>query len=90
MRRLLFLIPVLALSLLACKSPCRQLSEKLCECATTSTARDSCRTVVGQEESRVQPTTAQQDTCQALLDADQCSCHNIETAEGKRACGLAR
>ncbi len=90
MRRLLSLLAVTSLTLLACKSPCRQLSEKLCECAPNTVARDSCRTLAGQEESRVQPSEAQQETCQALLTANKCDCAHLDSLEDKQACGLAR
>ncbi|MDQ3265297.1 MAG: M48 family metallopeptidase [Myxococcota bacterium] len=90
MRRLLSLLAVTSLTLLACKSPCRQLSEKLCDCAPNTVVRDSCRTAAGQEEARVRPSDEQQATCQALLTANQCDCHNLDSLEAKQACGLAR
>lgn len=90
MRRLLSLLAVTSLTLLACKSPCRQLSEKLCDCSPNTVARDACRTAAGREEARVQPTEGQQEVCQALLTANQCDCHNLDSLEAKQACGLAR
>lgn len=90
MRRLASILAVASLALLACKSPCRQLSEKLCECAETTVQRDACRTAAGQREQGANPTAEDQAVCQALLDADQCNCHTLETAETKRACGLAK
>lgn len=73
-----------------CKSPCRQLAEKLCECATNSVEREGClREAQRREANPVREITAEdQKACEALVE--QCDCHLIDTAAGKRACGLAR
>ena len=89
-RRFLFLgaalLPILLLP--GCKGSCRQLSEKLCECQTTSVARTACLQRVASEEARIGPKAADEALCSSLLNG--CDCHQIGTAEGKRACGLAR
>jgi hypothetical protein len=79
---------VLAFALAGCKGSCRQLSEKLCECQPSQAAKDACLQRVSSEESRIGPTADQEATCAELLPG--CDCHTIDTAEGKRACGLAR
>jgi hypothetical protein len=76
------------IALAGCKGNCRKLSEKLCDCALNSIARDSCLQRASQEDGRVAPTAADDALCSKLLPA--CDCHTISTAEGKRACGLAR
>jgi hypothetical protein len=75
-------------ALAGCKGNCRKLSEKLCDCAVNSIAKDSCLQRASQEDGRVAPTAANDALCSRLLPA--CDCHTISTAEGKRACGLAR
>ena len=84
------LIPLcLVLALLAgCKGPCRQLSEKLCECAENTYQREACLRRVSSESSRVQVTPQDEQRCEELLPG--CDCHATDAAEGKRACGLAR
>jgi hypothetical protein len=86
---LLLVASSLLLLLPSCKSPCRALSEKLCDCRATTVEREQCARMVSQEESSVDEVTAEDEArCQALLE--DCDCRNLQTAEGKRACGLAR
>ena len=84
------LAALLLLSFLAsgCKSACRTLAEKLCDCALTSVERDGCLRTAQQEDSRVSPSPQDNITCQQLYPG--CDCHTINTAAGKVACGLAR
>lgn len=90
------LLLVLALGpLVACSSPCRQLSEKLCECQETTPDRQSCEREVARAEGSLDRLTAEDEaTCERLLEV--CSCEQVERAdqvessEGKVACGLAR
>jgi hypothetical protein len=88
-RRLVFLaaalVPLLALG---CKGSCRQLSEKLCDCQVTASAKTSCLQRVASEDSRIAPRPEQEAVCADLLPG--CDCHQIDTPEGKVACGLAR
>lgn len=88
MRRALVLFALFGLALTGCKGNCRKLSEKLCECEINSVAKDACLQRVSSEDSRIGPTPEDDATCGALLDS--CDCHLIGTAEGKKACGLAR
>jgi hypothetical protein len=76
------------IALSGCKGNCRKLSEKLCECAPNSISRDTCLQRAANEDGRVAPTPADDALCKRLLQT--CDCHTIITAEGKRACGLAR
>ena len=77
-----------------CKSSCRQLAEKLCECRPSTASKEACLRDVSARESRYSANDEQQATCQALF-AD-CDCHDLESsdsavrAEAKKKCGLAR
>lgn len=86
-----FVIAVAALALsVGCKSNCRQLSEKLCDCTNSSTERTSCLQVAANKESAISsaPLTAEDDeTCKALLE--ECDCRLIDTPAGKVRCGFA-
>lgn len=88
-RRLVFLaaalLPLLAVG---CKGSCRQLSEKLCDCQVTASSKTACLQRVASEDARVAPKSEQEAVCAGLLSG--CDCHQIDTPEGKRACGLSR
>ncbi len=75
-------------ALAGCKGPCRELSEKLCECTTSTVDRDFCLQRVSNEQARFEPTADEEAVCQARIE--ECDCHTIDTDEGKRACGLSR
>jgi hypothetical protein len=88
-RRFVFVgAAALALLSLGCKGPCRQLSEKLCECQASTVAKTSCLQRVAAEETRIGPRSADDAICSKHLD--ECDCHQINAPEGKVACGLAR
>lgn len=75
------------LALLGCKGPCRQLSEKLCECAINSVEKDNC---LNRAQSQANSTTVSAEdeaVCTSLLEG--CDCKKIDTPDGKVACGLA-
>ncbi len=76
--------------LTGCKGPCRELSEQLCGCETGTVLRQQCEQRAQDLESRVDPTAEQEATCQRLLDEGKCDCNQVDTEEGKKACGLAR
>lgn len=75
-------------ALAGCKGPCRELSEKLCECAASTVERDFCLQRVANEQARFEPTPNEEAVCEERVE--KCDCHTIDTDEGKRACGLAR
>ena len=83
------------LALAGCKSPCRELSERLCDCVETF-QRESCIRAVVNEESRIEPTDEQLATCEQRLETctidpeNRDTCDILKTDEGKQACGLAR
>lgn len=79
---------VLVLSLAGCKNPCLKLAEKICECQTTTTLRDACKQNASAEQSRVTITPEDEQVCEDLYDG--CDCHDLDTAEGKQRCGMAR
>ncbi len=83
------------LSFAGCKSPCRELSERLCDCVELFDREDCLRTVAV-EESNLELTAEQQEVCEQRLTTcnidpnDRSTCALLETDEGKQACGLAR
>ncbi|MCL2626715.1 MAG: hypothetical protein FWD46_07885 [Cystobacterineae bacterium] len=88
MRCLLLTMVVLLSVLLGCKGPCRQLSEKLCDCDDYKPSQDYCRQRAADKESLYPPSKAEDAQCKLLLKG--CDCKKLDTAEGKVACGLAR
>ena len=80
---------VVALSFFAagCKSNCRVLSEKLCDCSLNSTEKNSCLTNASTNEANFVPSAADDATCASLVKT--CDCRLIDTPQGKINCGLA-
>lgn len=93
LRRLSLLAIALSFALTACKNPCRQLSEKLCECSRTTVERQRCLTLASTADQRVTPTEDESRVCAELLP--RCECAQLESADpivrarAKEACGLA-
>lgn len=87
MKHLAFVLG-LALLGLGCKSPCRQLSERQCECFQSSYERNSCLQRVATQESVAALTNEDNARCAELVEA--CDCRLVDTPEGKRKCGFAR
>ncbi len=86
------LLVVLSIAFVAglsgCKSPCRQLSERLCDCQASSFDRNTCLQRAATNESTFVPTAGDNQRCAELVE--QCDCRLIDTPEGKRKCGFAR
>lgn len=81
---------VLTASLLfaGCKTPCRQLAEKVCDCTSSSTERTSClQFAANKDNSSIVVTAEDQDRCESLLP--DCDCRLIDTPAGKERCGFA-
>ncbi len=90
-KRVVQIIAVASVALLGaagCKGSCRQLAEKICECEPNTVDREQCIQTVSQRSAAATVTDQDAATCEALLE--QCDCNTIDTAEGKRACGMAR
>jgi hypothetical protein len=91
MRRLLAI--ALASLAAACSTPpCQELGERLCSC--TGVSGDTCKTQV---EDQLKGAGLSDSTCEQYLstcDSSQAPtgnlCEWLNTAEGKRACGIAR
>jgi len=88
-------LSLVLLSLTGCKGACRELSEKLCDCSTTSVEREICLRRVSNDEALVEPTAEDDAVCEEKLSS--CDCSNIQNATtpedllaAKQACGLAR
>jgi hypothetical protein len=94
------------LALAGCKSPCRELSERLCGCLEQF-ERDTCIQRVADRERSLEPTDEDLTACEERLDEclpsghediepqsdpndGKITCAELETDQGKYACGLAR
>lgn len=88
MTRSLVLFGLTVLTMLGCKSPCRQLSERQCECLQSSFERNTCLQRVATLESTATVTVEDSARCAELVE--QCDCRLVDTPEGKRKCGYAR
>jgi hypothetical protein len=87
---------------LGCRSPCRQLAEKLCDCEANTSLKEECLQQAQQQESSlgVPITEEEQSTCEGKLNPQDggqpCDCRKLEApdsaarAQAKRDCGLAR
>jgi hypothetical protein len=83
----LFAFASLLLVTSGCKSHCRLLSEKLCDCTTTSTEKTACLSRAATQEGTFPPTASDELTCEALVAS--CDCRLVDTPAGKERCGLA-
>ncbi len=83
-----FVLAAAVFGLVGCKSQCRVLSEKLCDCAINSLDKDACIRRAATNEGQVVITAADEATCAALVN--QCDCRIVDTTVGKERCGLAR
>ena len=89
MKRAIFLAAALCSPLLlaGCSTPCEELAAEICACEPSRSARDACERRAGQQADASEPSDAEQNRCERLIDT--CDCHVLDTAAGKRACGLA-
>jgi len=87
MKRWLILTGVVGL-LAGCGSPCIKLASKICDCQASQTDRDNCNANVSARASQVTITSDDEATCEKFIDT--CACHELNTPQGKRNCGLAR
>jgi phage-related protein len=91
-------------SLAGCKTPCRQLSEELCNCVQQY-QRTDCVTLAAQRERSVEPSDEDQAFCESKLDScklqkvedenqtpsnGELACAALQEEVGKEACGLTR
>jgi hypothetical protein len=88
----LALLLIASLGIAGCKSQCRQLSERLCECELNSNERSNCVSRAANAEGVNPGNFAQEEYCRARLQPgpEGCDCRLIATKEGKMRCGLAR
>ena len=79
------------LSFAGCKTACRQLSEKVCDCTSSSSERTSCLTAQANKETNAggadRLTQEQEDLCESHLA--ECDCRLIDTPAGRQKCGMA-
>ncbi len=87
-----------ALLAAACSSPCFQIQQTLCLCqGLTQTERTNCEDAASAQEQLATESAAQLSVCQSLLP--QCAkligpngegCDKLQTAAGRRTCGLSK
>lgn len=70
-----------------CKSQCRILSEKQCDCTTNSSDKTNCLSRAASQEGTFTPTAEDEARCEELLET--CDCRLVDTQSGKERCGLA-
>ena len=70
-----------------CKSQCRLLSEKQCDCTISSTDKTTCLQRAASQETMFTPTVQEETRCETL--ALICDCRLVDTPAGKERCGLA-
>jgi hypothetical protein len=83
----LFALASVLLVTSGCKTACRQLSEKQCDCTTNSNARTQCLQNAATKETTWPPTADDELKCQDLIET--CDCRLVDTQAGKERCGLA-
>lgn len=96
MRTCLLLAVVFAQALAAtgCTKPCIEIQQMLCTCeGLTQDARNACEDDANAQADLDPPTADDELVCEGLLDGCQAiidqGCEQLQTREGKRACGLA-
>lgn len=93
------------LSLAGCKTPCRQLSEELCNCVPQF-QRTDCIRLAAERDRSVEPTDEDQTFCEQKLETcklqkvedenqdlskdENLTCADLQDEPGKIACGLTR
>lgn len=89
MKRFVLLASVafVLLSLGACIDPCDRLSDRICECKGTATARETCRQQVAIQKENFDPDDANKAACEAALET--CTCDALDQGELSK-CGFSR
>ena len=70
-----------------CKSACRQLTEKQCECTSSNTEKTACLQRASAQETLYTPDPDTENRCTELLVT--CDCRLTDTQAGKERCGFA-
>lgn len=83
----LFALTSLLVVTSGCKTACRQLTEKQCDCTQSNTEKTACLSRASAQEGSFMPTAEEEATCDALLD--KCDCRLLDTQAGKENCGIA-
>ena len=86
----------LALGAVGCTTPCQELGDRICNCLGEGQIRNNCKTNVKARIKASNATTAEQDSCDALLatcpdpngNVNTCAYIN-NTCPGRVGCGLA-
>jgi hypothetical protein len=70
-----------------CKSACRQLTEKQCECTQSNTEKTACLSRASAQETLYVVNPTDEEICSGLLET--CDCRLTDTQAGKERCGFA-
>jgi hypothetical protein len=81
----------------ACSSPCQDLATRICKCEPSGAERTFCQRSIEDQISNgnPRPGSSEQDFCEQKLEtcpdpSDSATmCQDLQTEEGKQACGLA-
>ncbi|HOX43730.1 MAG TPA: hypothetical protein PK668_09030 [Myxococcota bacterium] len=71
-----------------CDSACKELGSKVCDCQTSRSREERCRTAIDAAYENREPSDGEEDTCQSILDEGTCTCEAVE-ADNLAACGLS-
>lgn len=73
---------------ICCGSPCKDLSDQICNCEPTEALQRACLRRVDAEVSLVSVSEDELLNCATIIDAGQCTCDNLAVGDFQ-ACGLA-
>jgi uncharacterized protein YgiB involved in biofilm formation len=78
----------LALGAAACGSACEDLANKICDCQPTRAKKESCKISYDTANQNIDPSSEQDDACQAILDSGNCTCESLQAGD-LASCGLS-
>jgi hypothetical protein len=87
---LVVVLGLLAAALLGagCDSACKELGSKVCDCQPSRSKEERCRIAIDAAFQNREPSSGEEDTCQAILDDGTCTCEAV-AADNLAACGLS-
>lgn len=84
---LILLILAIAACFSACKGPCEELADRICECELSASSQNQCNEQVRDAMQLRDVSAAEEAVCEAKLEG--CTCEALE-ADDLAACGLAK
>ena len=90
LRPLILIGCVLTLSLAAgCGDACLSLAEQVCGCQPDPVSVDNCNQRAKDAKGIFGVNSNDEAFCQKQLDSNACVCTNLDTTQGRQACGIA-